>query len=393
MSTPENRGRTRVVVIGGGYAGTVAANRLRMRADVEITLVNLRPEFVERVRLHQLVAGTGTATASFDSLLGEKIRLVVDRATRIDRIGGTVHLETGDSLGYDYVIYAVGSICQLPASVPGAIDFAIPIADYESAQRLRSTLHSLPLDAPITVVGGGLTGIVTAAELAEQGRHVTVVCGGQLAPSLSGRVQRYIAHWLSRHDVTVLEGERVVEVGPDAITLSDGSTRASELTIWAAGFSVPQLAENSGLRTDDIGRLLTDETLTSIDDDRIVATGDAAAPSGQPLRMSCQATGALGAQAADTILNRIAGVEPDAIDLALVGSCVSLGRHAGARQFAHKDDVAIDVYLRGRAGAAYKEFSSKLPLRKIRQEARKPGSLWWPKGGPRPEQPVMNRDR
>ena len=48
---------TRVVVIGGGYAGMLAANHLRMRDDVDITLVNPRPKFVERIRLHQLVAG------------------------------------------------------------------------------------------------------------------------------------------------------------------------------------------------------------------------------------------------------------------------------------------------------------------------------------------------
>ena len=53
--------RTHVVVIGGGYAGTLAANHLRSRADVEVTLVNPRPVFVERIRLHQLVAGSGTA--------------------------------------------------------------------------------------------------------------------------------------------------------------------------------------------------------------------------------------------------------------------------------------------------------------------------------------------
>jgi hypothetical protein len=39
--------------IGGGCAGASAADHLRMRDDVAITLVNPRPQFVERVRLHQ----------------------------------------------------------------------------------------------------------------------------------------------------------------------------------------------------------------------------------------------------------------------------------------------------------------------------------------------------
>ena len=44
--------------------------------------------------------------------------------------------------------------------------------------------------------------------------------------------------------------------------------------------------------------------------------------------MSCQAAGPLGAQAANTVLSRIAGTEPAVIDQAFVGSCVSLGRRA-----------------------------------------------------------------
>ena len=74
----------KVVVIGGGYSGTLAANHLRMRADVDITLVNPRPRFVERIRLHQLVAGHYDATVDYGSLLGDGINLVVDTATRID---------------------------------------------------------------------------------------------------------------------------------------------------------------------------------------------------------------------------------------------------------------------------------------------------------------------
>ncbi|MFD1938605.1 NAD(P)/FAD-dependent oxidoreductase [Nonomuraea mangrovi] len=380
-----------VVVIGGGYAGTLAANRLRMRADVDITLVNPRPEFVERIRLHQFVARTGDATIDYGTLLGEGIRLVVDSATRIDTAAGVVQLASGRALDYDYVIYAVGSTAATPSSVPGAAEFAFDIAEFESARRLRARLDELPLDAPVTVVGGGLTGIETAAELAEQGRAVTLACGRTLAPYLSAPGRRYVAKWLIRHGVAVLEAGLVTEVRPDAVVLVDGSAdaavRPSALTIWTAGFGVPELAAASGLRTDTLGRLLTDETLTSVDDDRSVAAGDAAAPSGRPLRMSGYAAGPLGAQAADTVLSRIAGTEPAVITLAFTGACVSLGRRAGIRQVARRDDTAVNLYIGGRMGAAIKEVTCKFVVAKrIRREAREPGSMGWPKGGPRPGQ-------
>ncbi|WP_329409824.1 FAD-dependent oxidoreductase [Nocardia vinacea] len=374
----------KVVVIGGGYAGTLAANHLRMRTDVDITLVNPRSEFVDRVRLHQFVAGTGDTTIDYGTLLGDGIRLVVDSATRIDAAARMVRLASGRVLDYDHIIYAVGSTAAIP-SVSGAAEFAFPIAEFESAQRVRARLDELPLAAPVTVVGGGPTGIETAAELAEQGRTVTLVCGGTLMPSLSAPGRRYVGKWLSRHGVAVLEADVVTEVRPDAVVFADGAVRPSELTIWTTGFGVPELAAESGLQTDALGRLLTDETLTSIDDDRIVATGDAAAPSGQPLRMSCQGAGPLGAQAADTVLSHIAGAEPAMLDLALTGACVSLGRRVGIRQLARKDDIAVNLYIGGRMGARIKEMTCKVAVWKIRREARKPGSLIWPKGGPRPE--------
>ena len=52
----------KVVVVGAGYAGTIAANRLAKKArEARITVVDPRPGFVERVRLHEQIAGTGSA--------------------------------------------------------------------------------------------------------------------------------------------------------------------------------------------------------------------------------------------------------------------------------------------------------------------------------------------
>ena len=383
-----NNAQTNVVVIGGGYAGTVAANHLRMRGDVHVTLVNPRPKFVQRIRLHQQVAGNYDATVDYGSLLGTGIRLVVDSVTRIDTAARKVELSAGPTLDYDYVIYAVGSTGMVPSLVPGAAEFAYPIGEFEYAQRLRAKLDDLPPAAAITVVGAGLTGTETAAELAEQGYEVTLMCGGTLLPSLSEPGRRSAAKWLERHGVTVFDGpgSTVVEVTGGSVLLNSGRRVLSLATIWTAGFGVPGLAGASGLSTDAMGRLLTDETLTSVDDPRVVAAGDAAAPSGQPLRMSCQAAVPLGAQAANTVLSHIAGTKPAAIDQAFLGSNVSLGRRAAVIQWARKDDTPVNFYFGGRLGAAVKEAVCKGTVWGIRREARKPGSTFWVKGGARPSQ-------
>jgi NADH dehydrogenase len=377
----------KVVVIGGGYSGTLAANHLRMRSGTntpDITLVNPRPKFVERIRLHQFAAGNYDATVDYGSLLGTGIKLVVDTANRIDTANRTVELASGSALDFDYVIYAVGSTGAVPASVPGAAEFAYPIAELEQAQRLRTAIDDLHPDAPITVVGAGLTGIEAATEFAEQGRNVTLVCGGQLAPYLSEPGRRSVAKVLRKLAVTVLETDLVTEVRAGAVVFADGAVRPSAVTVWTAGFGVPDLAVASGLRTDAIGRLLTDETLTSLDDDRVVAAGDCASPSGEPLRMCCASASQLGPQAANTVLSRIAGTAPANFEYGFGGACISLGRKSGILQIARKDDTPMDVYFTGRLAAKIKEGICKGTLWGLRREARKPGSSFWLKGGPRP---------
>ncbi|WP_254812089.1 tryptophan 7-halogenase [Streptomyces cavourensis] len=69
----------RIVVIGAGYAGAIAAGRLARRLrreDVAITLVNAEPDFVERVRMHQLAVGQELRPRPFSEMFaGTGVRL------------------------------------------------------------------------------------------------------------------------------------------------------------------------------------------------------------------------------------------------------------------------------------------------------------------------------
>ncbi|MEU8636396.1 FAD-dependent oxidoreductase [Amycolatopsis sp. NPDC048633] len=368
---------TEVVVIGGGYAGVMAANRLTRRDGVAVTLVNPRPHFVERIRLHQLAAGTGDAAVAYRDVLAERVRLVVDSVTRIDADSRGVTLADGGTLGYDYLIYAVGSA---GADVP---EFAYPVTTFEETQRLRPVLEAA---SAVTVVGAGPAGIETAAELAEAGRAVTLVCGGELGPYLHPAGRRAVAGRLAKLGVTVLADAVVSEVTPDTVRLADGRELPSAVTVWTAGFGVPDLAARSGLSTDALGRLRTDETLTSVDDDRIVAAGDAAAPSDLPYRMGCQSAVQLGPQAAETVLSRLAGARPAPADVGFAGQCLSLGRRAGIFQFSRRDDSAIRLHLGGRLGAKVKELVCASTVKQLAYEARKPGARkWWVKDKRRPD--------
>ncbi|MFG1816217.1 NAD(P)/FAD-dependent oxidoreductase [Kribbella sp. NPDC049174] len=368
---------TDVIVVGGGYAGVMAANRLTRRDGVHVTLINPRPDFVERIRLHQLVTGSDDAVVDYQKILAGGVELVVDTVTRIDAAGRRVTLASGGSLDYDYLIYAVGSGSSVP-DVPGAAEHAYRISTLEQAQRLQPVIDAADASAALTVVGAGPTGLETASELAEQGRKVTLVCGDVLGPYLHPRARRAVAKRFAKLGVTVIEGPgaTVTSVTGDAVQLADGREFRSDVTIWTAGFGVPDLAARSGLTTDALGRLLTDETLTSVDDARIIATGDSVAPSNLPVRMSCQSAMQLGPQAGETVLSRIAGKQPKNFSVGFFGECISLGRRAGVVQVARKDDTVSRVYYEGgRSMAMLKEGVCWSTVWQMKQEARHPGQL------------------
>jgi NADH dehydrogenase len=190
---------------------------------------------------------------------------------------------------------------------------------------------------------------------------------------------------LKRLGVEIDDAAVVAELRGDHVRLTDGRVVPSAATIWTAGFGVPDLAARSGLRTDELGRLLTDETLTSIGDDRIIAAGDAAAPSGQALRMSCQAAMPLAARAVSTVLDRVAGKEPKPLGQNFVGQNISIGRRRGTIQLVHTDDTPRGFYFGGKLAATFKEYVCSMVVKQIAKESIKPGSYSWPGSKKSPE--------
>lgn len=254
----------RLVVVGGGYAGVVAAKLAAKWTDATVTLVNASDRFVERVRLHQLVAGQKLRDLPLRELLdGTGVELVVDRVTAIDPKAKALHLALASQpMAYDFLVYATGSQADLD-SVPGVAEHAYFVATFDQATRLRDRLvaaHS------VTVVGGGLSGVETAAELAASRPHLKVrlVTEGALGHALSRRGQQHLQRALSRLDVEVRENARVAQVRADGVVLADDQHLHADTVVWTAGFRVSPLARDAGFTVDDRGRMVVDETSRSV---------------------------------------------------------------------------------------------------------------------------------
>ncbi|MFC8126233.1 NAD(P)/FAD-dependent oxidoreductase [Streptomyces sp. NPDC057302] len=355
----------RLVVVGAGYAGLLAAKRLARKlrhSDVSITLVNASDRFVERVRLHQLAAGQRLTELSLRQQLGgTPVQLVVGRVTAIDSTRRTVCIAAAPrAIGYDTLVYAVGSQARLD-DVPGAVEHADAVAGLEQATRLRHRVAEIASGGTVAVVGGGLTGLETAAELADSRPELRVglfTAADDVGAGLAPRARTHLRRALDRLDVSVHPRTVVAAVREDGLDTRDGTSFAADAVVWTAGFRVPELARVAGFATDERGRMLVDATLRSVSHPEVYAIGDAAAgvsADGTPSRMSCQAALPMGRGVADVVAARLAGREPGPVRIGYAFTNISLGRHDGVVQFTHADDRPRGLVLTGRAAAVFKE--------------------------------------
>jgi NADH dehydrogenase FAD-containing subunit len=381
-----------VVVIGAGYAGAVATNRLLASLDgaergrVRVTVVNPRAEFVERIRLHELAAGSrASVTVPLADTLHEAAAVLVGTARMIDPDAHVVIVETARGelgLPYDHLLFAPGSIAA--ARVAGAREHAFLLADLDGAQRAAAAIGSGSRQR-VLVVGGGLTGVEVASEIAE--RHpdavVTLVSAGPVLPAMRVAARRSVHRTLHRLGVRVETGVAVCAIEADRVRLADGREIAFDTCVLAASFAVPDLARVSGLAIDEAGRLRVDECLRALDAPDIVGAGDAVrAPDSVAghLRMSCAAALPLGGHAAGTVLAALRGEQPSRLSIGFAVQCISLGRRAGYVQPVRHDDSPRAWHLGGRLGAVVKESVCSMVLEAPRKERTRPGSYRAPHG-------------
>ncbi|MGY1941475.1 NAD(P)/FAD-dependent oxidoreductase [Nocardia gipuzkoensis] len=327
----------RIVVLGAGYAGAFSAGYLARQLhsdDFEIIVVNAEPDFVERLRLHQLAAGQDLRHRPLAEVFaGTGIRLRVARVTQLDAEHRTVTVIDGegiDRLEYDTLLYTLGSTAA-DHGVPGVHEHAFHVAARPSALRLRARLDELGEDGNVLVVGGNLTAIEAATEIAESrpGLRVSLATSGELGGWLGTKAHRHLLRAFDRLGITVHEHTAIERVEEASAVAADGTVLASDATVWAAGFAVHPIAAASGLEVVANGQITVDRQMRSVSHPDIYVAGDSAfviGENGRPLPMSCASAGPTSKQATAAIIGNLTGRKIPTITMSYVGNHISLGR-------------------------------------------------------------------
>ncbi|WP_280487247.1 NAD(P)/FAD-dependent oxidoreductase [Nocardia farcinica] len=357
--------KNRIVVLGAGYAGAFSAGYLARRLhadDFEITVVNAEPDFVERLRLHQLAAGQELRHRPLTEVFaGTGIRLRVARVTGLDPDHRMVTVvdDTGiDRIGYDSLLYTLGSTAAVD-DVPGVAEHAYHVAARPAALRLRDRLDELAGIGRVLVVGGNLTAIEAATEIAESrpGLRVSLVTQGELGGWLGPKARTHLRRAFDRFGIDVHEHAPVAQVTESAAIAVDGTVFDSDATVWAAGFAVHPIAADSGLAVEPNGQITVDRQLRSVSHPDVYVAGDSVfvlGENGRPLPMSCASAGPTSKQATAALIGDHTGREIPEIAMTYVGNHISLGRKDAIYQSVDARGVSKPVALRGRPAARVK---------------------------------------
>ena len=360
----------RIIVLGAGYTGAIAAGRLARRLrreDVAVTLVNAEPDFVERVRMHQVATGQELVPRPFREMFaGTGVELRVAKVTGVDVDRKTVAVLAAngtEELAYDTLVYALGSGWNAQG-VPGTSEHAFEIAGRPGALRLRERLARLAAGQTVVVVGGGLTGVEAVTEIAEArpDLDVAIAARGGLGDWLSPRGREHLWKVFGKLGITVHEQAAVTGVEADRVVTADGQAIPAAVTVWTTGFAVHPIARATTLDVTGTGQIVVDRTMRSVSHPDVYAVGDAAmvmGPGDKPLRMSCASGTPTAWQAADTIAARLTGGKLPNTSIRYYNQCISLGRREGLIQYVTADDRAVRAVLTGRLAAVYKELICK----------------------------------
>ncbi|RDX58615.1 Alternative NAD(P)H-ubiquinone oxidoreductase C1, chloroplastic/mitochondrial [Mucuna pruriens] len=346
--------KPRVCILGGGFGGLYTALRLESLEwpddkKPQIVLVDQSDRFVFKPMLYELLSGEvdewEIAPRFSDLLANTSVQFFKDRVkllhpsdhwgmngSKASSCGGTVHLESGLLIEYDWyslhcltrLVLALGAEAKLDV-VPGAAEFAIPFSTLEDARKVNDKLTTLErktfgkdFQISVAVVGCGYAGVELAATLAErlQNRGIvrainveTMICPnappGNREAALkvlsSRKVELLLGYFvrcirrlseLESSDILTGVDENSIEVVPDfekyilelqpAERGMQSKIIEADMILWTVGTKppLPQLEPSDVpfvIPLNARGQVETDETLRVKGHPRIFALGDSSA--------------------------------------------------------------------------------------------------------------------
>jgi NADH:ubiquinone reductase (H+-translocating) len=370
--------KTRILILGGGFAGVEAARYLdrtaAKRANVEVTLVGRDNFILFTPMLHEVVASDLEPPDICNPLrkLLRRVTVVSGEIRTINLAARRVTISYGireltRELRFDYLVLALGSETSF-LGIPGVAEHALGIKTLRDAVMLRAGVIAMLEAASVepdpgrrkrmltsVIVGGGFAGVETVGainDLARQSlqhyggidpREVRVILihgGPVILPELGEALGVYAQEKLRKRQVEIKLKTRVTAYGDGAVHCNDGEAAAADMLVWAGGVSPSPILKDTPFDLER-GRVVVDSTLEVPRFPGIWAVGDCAAiidpTSKNPYPPTAQHAIREGRRAAKNICARLKGERATPFLYKAPGQLAAIGRRTGvARIFGLK---------------------------------------------------------
>lgn len=329
--------RPKVVVLGGGYAGTTFVDSLG-EAPVDVTLIDKSPNHVRKTKIWKATVGQPEA----QRLLEEPLKDVIKRDDTNIKQGevegispdqNLVLLSDGSEVSYDYLVVALGSKPNFHGN-PDWAKHVLTSDQANDAKRTRETIQahakkalagdsSSPLK--FVVVGGGATGVEQAGVIHELVSQVSPALLAQLDITLVNTQDKVLKGFpepyrdsamasLAEKGIKVKTGHRVDKVEAGKVHLKNGEVLKGTEILWGGGIEVPGVLEDLGGQQDRSGRVTVDQHLRHPEHQDVYIIGDAGVGQwgGQPIPADVRSARQEGAYVAQNIRDSVLGQDPEA---------------------------------------------------------------------------------
>ena len=303
--------RPRVLILGGGFAGVGAAEKLK-DADAEVVLVDRHDYHTFQPLLYQLASGLIETTA-----VGHSLRDLVERhghatvhkatVTAVDVDARQVQFEEIEPIAYDYLVFGIGAEVNYfgTAGAPEHRGFrCTTLAARRAASRLttsssagkpptmtrassltvRSTWSSSAAARPgsrppeRSPSSTPPTSPPTTATIPPAAARVTLVeAGPELFPMFKPNLREYTTKALTERGVEIKTGVAVESVSPTRVKLKSGEELKAHTLVWGAGLQGNKLVQSLGIELQRGNRIGVGPDLTVAGHPEVYAVGDVAA--------------------------------------------------------------------------------------------------------------------
>ena len=310
---PPTNPERRIVIVGGGYAGTTLAVRLgralkrRPRPGVEVLLLETSP--CQQALSELDLVAVGPERPEFCELWlpavlkDLPVRTCFNRVEGIDPARRVVTIADCEEVEYWRLIVATGAVPFVPP-VPGLAERAITMWSVADAQKLQSRAReqsklAARMPTPelrraalsFTVCGGGATGVEVVGTLGQllpkRAAEVGLDPGDLNIHLVEGRAeilydlrapQRAKARArLAKMGVEVVTGSMVERVNEQTLTLADGREVPAATLVWCGGAKADPHAAGWGFTLDASGRIPVSPESKAEGLDDVYVLGDVAA--------------------------------------------------------------------------------------------------------------------